>query len=208
MSFFDNTKNFGWLMTVAALVAFVFGIVGIVTEATGGDTIDVIKSVAIGVANLLVLLFAIGVVRGRYLLKIGRFVKDASASFGVLCGFITVNGVASLIMGITAITSGATPTGMLSGIFLTVIGAVSIIMAIVMTSRKGVSGNKAAFAILILIFILMVASGILSLLTGIFVTSDGPVAIVVIAVAVVIMLEGIFALAFLTSPNTRKELGF
>lgn len=207
MSFFGETRNFGWVFAIASIITVVCGIVALVSNISDFG-IAIVAQIGTIVANILVLIFALGVIRGNYYMNAGRFINDASSPFGVLTGYLSIYGIAEIIMGVTALVSAIIAgAGISVGIVPIVVGVLFLLIVFIMTDGKQTLADKIIFVLLVILFILALLGGVLALIASIAVISEGIAAILGIVVAAMTILEMIFVLAFLFSSDTKKELG-
>ncbi len=216
MSFFGETKNFGIVFTIAELVAFVCAIVAIVTGLI--DTKDfnnevigmIVVEVGTIIASLITLVFAIGVLKGEYAMKFGRFVDDAKTPFGVLCGYLAIGGIAGIITGVTLIVGGIiSGAGIASGdgILGIIVSILFLIIVAVMTDGKKTFADKLIFILLAVLFILALIGTILAVVGSIGILSEGASGILALVASIFGLLEALFVLVFLFSDSTKKALG-
>lgn len=213
MSFFGETKNFGWVFTISELIAIISAVIGLVMGLTNSDEKLGVGGIVIAagtiVGALLTLIFAIGVVKGNYIMKFGRFVDDASTPFGVLCGYLAIGGIAGVIIGVTGIVGGIIEGSAISadGILVVVIALIELIIVAIMTDGKKTFADKVIFIILAILFILTIIAAVLAVIASVAVVADGWVGIVALVASIFALLEALFITAFLFSGSTKKELG-
>ena len=187
MSFFDETKNFGLVLLICAVLSIVFAVF-MMTVGIDNTKMGVLAGVGTIVGALIILVYALGVYRGEYLVNIDRYMDDASTKFGVLTGFVTVNGVSCIVSAIFSIIGGDVGGAVLN----IVIGVLCFVMAFFMTdNEKGIADNV-IFIILAIIFVLMIIGGILTL---------------IVLIGIPILIEGIMLLIMLFSPEVKEKMG-
>ncbi len=188
MSFIDNTKNFGILAVVIAVI----NVVGSVLFFTNEDVEDVWRIIAgIGgiISALLMLVTGVAIATRRIPVFLEKLFPDgASSKFGVLTGYTAAIGVATIV------GLGPSLGDIIAGI---IIGALLLFLVWILTNdRKGVV-EKILWVILIVVYFL-------GILAGIIVAIEGGLNIVS---GICITLMYLLAFLYLFDPSVKAKFG-
>lgn len=184
MSFLEETKNFGLILMIISIVSIVMSLFMMIV---GIDNVKIAVLAGVGsiIGDVLILAYAYGVHKGGYVFTINRFMDDATSKFGVLVGFITVSGIASIISGILSLS-----------ILSIIIGLLFLVAVYIMTDGKETIGDKIIWVILLILFVLMIIGGVIMLF-----------ALITLVEGIVTIIEGIMLLLMLLSPEVKSKLG-
>ena len=187
MSFFDETKNFGLILMIVEALDLILTLF-MMFVGINDVKANMIAGIGSIIATIIMIVYAFGVYSGDYIVPIDRFMNDATSKYGVLCAFVFINGVTSIIAGIFSIIG----TGFASGAMSIVIGVLCIIMAFFMTDGEKNVADNIIFIVLAVIFVLMIIFGIISILA---------------IIGIPVLIEGIMLLIMLLSPEVKEEMG-
>lgn len=153
MSFLDDTKNFGIVATIVAIVMVISAILTIVDD-----------NIWIGIGSLIyaVLLFVLGygIYKDKVLIHIGSIFSDLGSKFGVLTAYVAVVGLGSIVVGIFGIIGGEAGSYALN----IVIGIIALIFVYIMKDGQQTTLDKIIWIILLVIFVLGLLGGIILLI--------------------------------------------
>lgn len=191
MSFFDEPKNAGLAMIIAALVSLIAAIAGIVTGLIDDDGIQT--------ANIIV---AIGsLISAVVYFKYGSKVRSGavSAKIDILAGFVNVSGVTTIIMGVFYIIAAIAgyDNGVGTGVLDIIIGLIIIWCGKKINDGKQTTIDKILWIILLVIFVLALLGSILSLFAFPIGTLTGICGIIIY----------LFMLILLFDSEVKKDMG-
>ena len=163
MSFFDDTKNTGWALTIVGLVMILGAIVSIVGGFTGdGNNTSKLGAVIIAIGGLLAAL--------AYL-KYGNSVRigQISGKLDVLGNFVRIVGVTTVIVGLFAILGYAVQSnwgGVGSALVKTILGFVVIWVYKKMMDTKATTFDTIVWIILLVAFVVCFLVAFVSIFTA------------------------------------------
>ncbi|NLL95194.1 MAG: hypothetical protein GX224_05535 [Thermoplasmatales archaeon] len=208
MSFLDDTKNFGLVMLILGLVASISALVSI-ADSFGNDMIDVLLYVGQVIYALMILTFGFAIYSGKILLFKDLYDQGVDSKFGILATFVTILGVANLILGALAIGNhfmdNCTDT-LAAGAVNIVVGIILLIVAMFMKDGATTTMDKIIWIILAIVFIL----GIIGSFIGIFAVFDGGEALTVavnLLVAICYTLMYLMLFVYLISDEVKAKMG-
>ena len=188
MSFFDDTKNFGLLAMVIALI----NVAGAVLFFFNEDINEVWRTIAgIGgiLSSLLMLAAGYSIFSGTipgFMLRI--FPEGARSKFGVLTGYTTAIGVASII------GLGVSIADIVAGVVIGVL--ILFVVWIITNDRKGVVDRIIWVILLVLYF--------LGILIGVIIAISGGLNIVS---GICVSLLYLMAFLYLFDPAVKRKFG-
>ena len=151
MSFFDNTKNFGLVALIAALINVVAIIVLLFVEIDGqkiepGN--DIIGFLGMILPAIVMLIYGLSVFRQAAIISF-IFPEGPSSKFGVLTGLVFAAGVSSIL--------SLNPMGIVVGIILLIIGWI-------ITNGNKTVVDTIIWVLMIIIFLLAAIAYVLAVL--------------------------------------------
>ena len=184
MSFLEETKNFGLVLMVISIISIVMDLFLMIV---GFDNVKlgILPGLGSIIGDVLVFIYAFGVYKGGYLFSINRFMDDAVSKFGVLVGFVTISGIASIIGGLLSLS-----------ILTIIVGVLFLIAAYFMTDGKETIGDKVIWIILLVLFVLSIIGGVVMLFS-----------LITLIEGVATIIEGIMLILMLLSPEVKSKMG-
>lgn len=204
MSSLDETKNFGLIMLFLGLLSVVSGILAIVDS-----TDNIIAKIGALIFGLMILTFGFATYGGKVLLFPNLYDQGVDSKFGVLATFITVLGMANIILGGCQLVDAIISEGgnLAIGATSIVVGIIMLIIAMFMKDGATTTMDKIIWIVLAIIFVL----GIIGSLIGLFGVFGGeqellPLLVsLLLAIARVLMFLMLFV--YLISDEVKAKMG-
>ena len=177
MEFFNNTKNFGLMITVLAVIDIVLGVIGIVN---GGFSIGALGGILAPAVMILAGIAIFTQTNGGIISF--AFPEGSSSKFGALTGFIFAVGLSNIL----TLNIG----GIILGILILVVGWV-------ITNDSKTFLDSVVWVVLIILFALIAISSILAVLSG---------SIIAIISGICSAILYLTAFLYLLDPEVKKKL--
>ena len=146
MEFFNNTKNFGLMITVLAVIDIVLGVIGIVN---GGFSIGALGGILAPAVMILAGIAIFTQTNGGIISF--AFPEGSKSKFGALTGFIFATGIANIV----SLTIG----GIILGIIIVIVGWI-------ITNDKNTFLDSVIWVILVILFAISAILGLLGAFSG------------------------------------------
>ena len=177
MEFFNNTKNFGLMITVLAVIDIVLGVIGIVN---GGFSIGALGGILAPAVMILAGIAIFTQTNGGIISF--AFPEGSRSKFGALTGFIFAVGLSNIL----TLNIG----GIILGILILVVGWV-------ITNDSKTFLDSVVWVVLIILFALIAISSILAVLSG---------SIIAIISGICSAILYLTAFLYLLDPEVKKKL--